>query len=70
MLNPHVAQRLFDLLQQAELAYLLKKQPHAEYLRPHMHKAQGQLKHELERICRLGDKAGVFIDYFLKEFNT
>ena len=70
MLNPHVAQRLFDLLQQAELAYLLKQQPHAEYLRPHMRKSRGQLKRELERICALGDQAGVFIDYFLKEFDT
>ena len=70
MLYNPVAQKLFDLLQQAELAYRLKGQPHCEYLRPHMHKAQGQLKKELTRICALGDKAGVFIDYFLKEFEV
>lgn len=69
-MNESVAQRLFDLLQQAELAYLLKGQSHAEYLKPHMHRAQGQLKRELTRIVALGDQAGVFVDYFIKEFEA
>lgn len=70
MLNNPVAQKLFDLLQQAELAYQLKGQPHCEYLAPFMHQAHGQLKRELTRICALGDQASVFVDYFLKEFDA
>ena len=70
LLTERTAQKLFDLLQQAELAHHMKGIPHVEYLRPHRAKAQGQLRKQLDRICSLGDQAGVFIDFFLKEFGV
>jgi len=70
LLTERTASRLFDLLQQAELAYLMNGTPHVEYLRPHRAKAQGQLRKQLDRICRLDKQAGVFINYFLKEFGV
>ncbi len=63
------ARRLFDLLTQAEMAFLVNGTPHADYLRPHKNKACGQLKKELEKIVRLGPQAALFVDYFIKEFN-
>lgn len=70
MLAGPAARKIFDLLQQAEMAHLLKGTPHVEYLLPYRNRAQGQLKKELSKICALGDQAKVFIDYFLKEFGA
>ena len=50
LLTERTAQKLFDLLQQAELAHHMKGIPHVEYLRPHRAKAQGQLRKQLDRI--------------------
>jgi hypothetical protein len=68
--NRHVAQRLFDLLQQAEMAYHLNGVRHADYLKPYHSRAVGQLRRELGRIIALGDNAARFCDYFLKEFGA
>lgn len=70
MHNPHVAQRLFDLLQESELAYRLRGEAHADYLRRRAHQYKGQTRRELNRIVDLGPDAGRLVDYFLKEFGV
>lgn len=70
MHNPHVAQRLFDLLQESEMAYRLRGVAHADYLRRRAHQYHGQTRRELDRIVALGPDAGRLVDYFLKEFGA
>lgn len=69
-LNDHVARKMFDLLQQAELAFQMKGQKHADYLKPFRARAIGQLRMELTRIIDLGDRAEYMIDFFMKEFGA
>lgn len=69
-LNKHVARKMFDLLTNAELAFQMTGQKHADFLRPYCRKANGQLKKELNKIIELGDRAEYLIDFFLKEFDV
>jgi hypothetical protein len=69
-MTPHVAQKLFDEIQQAELAFQLKGTPHAEYLRTRRHRHLGQARRELDRIVALGTHAGTFVSFFLAEFGV
>ena len=68
--NNHVAQRLFDMLQEAELAYLMKGTRHADYLRRRLPGTLGQLRQELLKIINLGDRAREFSEYFFREFES
>lgn len=68
--STHTARRLFDEFQQAELAYRLEGTPHAAYLSTWRHRHLGETRREIERVAALGAEAGVFIDFFLREFGV
>lgn len=67
-INPHSARRLFQELTNAEMAYLAKGTPHEEFLARRRHLYRGQTLRELDRILALGAQTGVFVRYFLDEF--
>lgn len=69
-MTPSTAQRLFNEFQQAELAYQIAGTPHAEYLRRRRQHHLGETRRELDRVVSLGEKAGVFVDFFLREFGV
>lgn len=64
-MNPHVADKLFNELTSAEVAYRLSDKPIAEFLRKRAHKHHGEIKKHLLRIAALGPDANLWMSYFI-----
>jgi hypothetical protein len=67
-MNPHVAQKLFTELTNAEMAHLETGISHAAFLAMRRHKYNGEARRELDRVIALGMDARRFIAIFLAEF--
>lgn len=68
--NPHAAQRIYDVIEQAELAYRLAGTPHAETYRREQNKHQGLTRRVLAKLAALGPKAATATDHFWKAYGA
>lgn len=66
--NPHVADKIQTILDNAELAYHLNGTPHAEFYRRERVKHKGLTRRILDRLTELGDEPSIqFSDEFFKD---
>lgn len=64
-MTPATANRLFNELTNAEIAYRLTGTPVAEFCRRRANKYLGETRRELLRVASLGPDANIFMGYFL-----
>jgi len=64
-MNPHVADKLFNELTAAEVAYRMKGIPVSEFLKKRANKHLGDTKKHLLRVASLGEGAEIWMNYFI-----
>jgi hypothetical protein len=66
--NPHVAEKVQTILDNAELAFLLNGTPHAEFYRRERVKHHGLARRILDRLTELGSEDSIqFSNEFFKD---